>query len=76
MNSTLSFESSADSKNILRNALNTVEKGLPSASNVLSVGCKVGGVASIVFPPAAPVAGGVCAASQVVGTVNGIANRR
>ena len=40
------------------------------------VGCKVGTVASFVFPAVAPIAGGVCTASRITGVVNGVVNRR
>jgi hypothetical protein len=76
MNSTLSFASSAGSKNFLGNkVVPAIKKGLPVVNNALSVGCKVGTVASFVFPAVAPIAGGVCTASRITGVVNGVVNR-
>ncbi len=72
MNSALSFDSSADSKNFVQG----VKNALPVVNNVLGVGCKVGTVASFVYPPVAPIAGAVCTASKITGVVNGVVNRR
>jgi hypothetical protein len=77
MNSTLSFDSSADHKNFLKNkVVPAIKKALPVVNTVLSVGCKVGTVASVAFPAVAPIAGGVCTASKVSGIINGAVNRR
>ena len=69
MNSNFSSDSSADSKNLLRDIVHVIRD--PITGRVLQGACGVAGIASVVTGGAAvPVAGVVCGVAAIQGAIS------